>query len=138
MLRPTPESDAAEHLHFMFSRRYLSFGPEEFCIVSGLYMGHFPISRIEFSTIYNHRYGDNTFRSKVFPCRTATTLLVKHLELLILNRRFNEISTDDVVRAILLYILNQGFLEKEPKDKVTKKILWVVENLDKWNMYLSI
>ncbi|CAI9288525.1 unnamed protein product [Lactuca saligna] len=133
MLRPTPESDAAERLHFMFSRCSLSFGPKEFCIVLGLYMGSFPTSGIEFSTMYNHEYGDNTFRSRVFPYRTDTALPVEDLELLILNRRFNEISTDDVVLAILLYIPNQGFLGKEPKDKVTKEFMWVVENLDEWN-----
>ncbi|CAI9268091.1 unnamed protein product [Lactuca saligna] len=52
MLCPTVETDAAEHLHFRFSRRTLSFGSEEFCIVSGLYIGRCPRSRIEFSTIH--------------------------------------------------------------------------------------
>ncbi|CAI9281996.1 unnamed protein product [Lactuca saligna] len=111
MLRPTAETDATERLHFGFSRRTLSFGPKEFYIVSGLYMGRCPRSMIEFSTMYKHRYGENTFRSRIFPYCTDTTLLVEYLELLILNQRFNDISAHDDVRAILLYILNQGSLE---------------------------
>nr|KAJ0212143.1 hypothetical protein LSAT_V11C400192720 [Lactuca sativa] len=135
MLRPTVETDTAERLHFRFSRRTLSFGPEEFCIVSGLYMGCCPRSRIEFSIMYKHGYIENTFRSRVFPYRTDTSLLVEDLELLILNQRFNEISAHDGVCVILLYILNQGFLGKEFNDKVTKEFLWVVENLDGCNRF---
>nr|KAJ0201050.1 hypothetical protein LSAT_V11C600330000 [Lactuca sativa] len=83
--------------------------------------------------MYKHGYGENTFRSRVFPYRTYTSLVVEDLELLILNQRFNDISAQDGVRAILLYILNQCFLGKELNDKVTKEYLWVVENLDQWN-----
>ncbi|CAI9262258.1 unnamed protein product [Lactuca saligna] len=72
-------------------------------------MGRCPNSRIEFSTMYKHGYGDNTFQSRVFPYRTDTSLVVEDLELLILNQRFNDISAQDDVRVILLYILNQGF-----------------------------
>ncbi|CAI9290590.1 unnamed protein product [Lactuca saligna] len=108
MLRPTGETDAAECLYFMFSRRTLSFGSEEFCLVNGLYMGRCPTSRIESSTMYKHGYGVNTFRSKVFTYRTDTSLVIEDLEFLILNQRFNDISAHDGVRAILLYFLNQG------------------------------
>ncbi|KAL7585420.1 hypothetical protein Lser_V15G44461 [Lactuca serriola] len=135
MLRPTAEMDAAERLYFRFSRHTLSFGPEEFCLVTGLYMGRCPKSRIEFSTMYKHGYGENTFRSRVFPYRTDTSLVVEDLEFLILNQRFNDISAQDGVRVIFLYILNQGFLGKELNDKVTKESLWVVENLDQWNRF---
>ncbi|CAI9268851.1 unnamed protein product [Lactuca saligna] len=107
MLRPTAETDADERLYFRFSRRTLSFEPEEFCLVIGLYMGRCPNSMIEFSTMYKHRYGENTFQSRVFPYRTDTSLVVEDLELLILNQRFNAISAQDGVRAIFLYIPNQ-------------------------------
>nr|KAJ0184680.1 hypothetical protein LSAT_V11C900485880 [Lactuca sativa] len=130
MLRPTAEMDAAERLYFRFSRHTLSFGSEEFCLVTGLYMGRCPKSRIEFSTMYKHVYGENTFRSRVFPYRTDTSLVVEDLEFLILNQRFNDISAQDGVRVILLYILNQGFLGKELNDKVTK------ESLFSWGSYL--
>ncbi|CAI9261824.1 unnamed protein product [Lactuca saligna] len=50
----------------------------------------------------------NTFRSRVFPYRTDTSLLVEDLELLIMNQQFND--AHDGVRDILLYILNQGSL----------------------------
>ncbi|CAI9271025.1 unnamed protein product [Lactuca saligna] len=56
MLRSTAKTGTTECLHFRFSRRTLSFGPEEFCIVSGLYMGRCPRSMIEFSTMYKHGY----------------------------------------------------------------------------------
>ncbi|CAI9270697.1 unnamed protein product [Lactuca saligna] len=111
LLRPTAETDAAKRLHFRFSRRTLSFGPEEFCLVTEFYMGRCPRSRIEFLTMYKHGYYENTFRSRVFPYRTNTSLLVEDLELLILNQRFNDISAHDDVRAIL-FILNQGFFRK--------------------------
>ncbi|CAI9288495.1 unnamed protein product [Lactuca saligna] len=133
MLRHTVETDTAEHLYFRFSRRTLSFGLKEFCLVTGLYMGRCPNSMIEFSTMYKNGYGENTFRSRVFPYRTDAPLVVEDLELLILNQQFNDISAQDGVRAILLCILNQGFLGNELNDKVTKEYLWVVENLDQWN-----
>ncbi|CAI9294963.1 unnamed protein product [Lactuca saligna] len=138
MLCPTAETDTTVRLYFRFSRRTLSFGPEEFCLVTGLYMGRCPTLRIDFSTMYKHGYGENIFRSRVFPYRTDTSLLVEDLELLILNQQFNDILAHNGVRAILLYILNQGFLGKELNDKVTKEFLWVVENLDQWNKYLLI
>nr|KAJ0207565.1 hypothetical protein LSAT_V11C500280480 [Lactuca sativa] len=53
MLRPIDETDAIERLYFRFSRRTLSFGPEEFCLVTELYMGRCPTSRIEFSTMFS-------------------------------------------------------------------------------------
>ncbi|CAI9269240.1 unnamed protein product [Lactuca saligna] len=136
MLRPTAETDAIERLYFRFSRRTLSFGSKEFCLVTGVYMRRCPKSRIEFSTMYKHGYGENTIRSRVFPYRTNTSLVVEDLELLILNQRFNDISAQDGVRAILLYILTHGFLEKELNDKVTKEYLRVVENLNQWNRFL--
>ncbi|CAI9265361.1 unnamed protein product [Lactuca saligna] len=71
MLRPT-----AERRYFRFSRRTLSFWPEEFCLVTGLYMGRCPKSRIKFSTMYKHGYGENTFRSRVFPYCTNASLVV--------------------------------------------------------------
>ncbi|CAI9284475.1 unnamed protein product [Lactuca saligna] len=138
MLRPTTETDAAEHLYFRFFRCTLSFGSEEFCLLTGLYMGRCPKSRIEFSTMYKHGYDENTFRSRVFPYCTYTSLVVEDLELLILNQRFNDISAQDGVRSILLNILNQGLLGKDLNDKVINEYLWVVENLNQWNMYLSI
>ncbi|CAI9294131.1 unnamed protein product [Lactuca saligna] len=112
MLRPTTETDAAEHLHFRFSKHTLSFGPEEFCIVSGLSMGRCPRSRIEFSNMYKHAYGEITCRSRIFPYQRDTSLLVEDLELLIMNQRFNDISAHNGVHAILLFILNQRFLGK--------------------------
>ncbi|CAI9268048.1 unnamed protein product [Lactuca saligna] len=92
MLRHAVETDAVSRLYFRFSRRTLSFGLEEFCLVTALYMGWCPKSRIKFSTMYKHGYGENTFRSRGFPYRTDTSLVVEDLELLILNQRFNDIS----------------------------------------------
>ncbi|CAI9264100.1 unnamed protein product [Lactuca saligna] len=117
MLHPTAKTDVAERLYFRFSRRTLSFGLEEFCLVARFYMGWCPTSRIKFSTMYKHGYGVNTFRSRVFPYRTDTSLVVEDLELIILNQRFNDISAHDGVRAILLYILNQA-------DIFVSYILW--------------
>nr|KAJ0193602.1 hypothetical protein LSAT_V11C800450970 [Lactuca sativa] len=108
MWHPTAERDAVERLYFRFTRRTLSFGPEEFCLVIELYMDRCHKSRIEFSTMYKHGYGENKFRSRVFPYHIDTSLIVQDLEPLILNQRFNDISAQDGVRAILLYILNQG------------------------------
>nr|KAJ0191600.1 hypothetical protein LSAT_V11C800437160 [Lactuca sativa] len=129
-LRPTHEMDAEERLHFQISRYRMSFGAEEFCLITGFHFGRFPRTKKEFTQ------KETSFRSRVFPERTDASLSVGDVRDFILSNRFETVSDEDGVRACLLYVLNQGFLGKEKTDKITKEWLWLIENLDDWNSFL--
>uniref|UniRef100_A0A251UXD5 Putative phospholipase-like, Aminotransferase-like, plant mobile domain protein n=2 Tax=Helianthus annuus TaxID=4232 RepID=A0A251UXD5_HELAN len=120
---PTPvvHQDA---LYFRVGGQDLRFGPQEFCLITGLRFGphHWKYER-----------ADMTFRERVFGDAQARpkVLDIKN----VFNRFLDRLSDLDAVRICLLMLVEVGFMACDPRGPVDLTLLELVEDLDSWNTY---
>ncbi|KAM0066229.1 putative phospholipase [Helianthus debilis subsp. tardiflorus] len=120
---PTPvvHQDA---LFFRVRGQDLRFGPQEFCIITGLRFG--PQNWIYRST-------DMTFRERVFghvEARPKVSDLIN-----VFNRSLDRLSDLDAVRICLLLLVEFGFMPCDPRALVHLNLLELVEDLVSWNTF---
>ncbi|KAJ0579582.1 putative phospholipase [Helianthus annuus] len=120
---PTPvvHQDA---LFFRVRGQDLRFGPQEFCIITGLRFG--PQNWIYRST-------DMTFRERVFGHVEARPK-VSDLKN-VFTRSLDRLSDLDAVRICLLLLVEFGFMPCDPRALVHLNLLELVEDLDSWNTF---
>lgn len=127
-IRPQNENDGKGQLHFLLGNSYLSYGAEEFCLITGLKFGRVAGSRRLMKKVQS-TFVERVFGERMKPAELATG----DLHTVILQSRFRELSDEDAVRCVLLYILCAGYLSKEKNEKVTVEWLSVAENFDDFN-----
>nr|KAJ0186362.1 hypothetical protein LSAT_V11C900501480 [Lactuca sativa] len=97
-----------KRLYFRVGGMKMVYGPEEFCLITGLNFGEYP---------KNIRKKVCLLRERLFPNYTNSSVKIGDLESFILNQPFLEVADADVVRVCLIYILCECFLGKEINDR---------------------
>ncbi|XP_076920834.1 uncharacterized protein LOC143582070 [Bidens hawaiensis] len=115
-------------LYFHVGGRELRFGPEEFCLITGLQF--IPHHRRQHSI--QERPGV-TFKERVFG-RVQASLKVSDLKT-VFNCSLDQLSDLDAVRICLLMLLEVGFMGGQSKLVLDPTLLQLVEDLDSWNSY---
>ncbi|KAI7753666.1 hypothetical protein M8C21_015808 [Ambrosia artemisiifolia] len=117
-------------LFFRVGGRELRFGPEEFCLITGL---RFVPHLWRHHLIQGRPEPDITFRERVFG-HVKAQLKVSDLKN-VFNSSLDQLSDLDAVRLCLLMLLEVGFMGCEAKSVVEPALLRLVEDLDSWSSY---
>ncbi|KAI7753667.1 hypothetical protein M8C21_015809, partial [Ambrosia artemisiifolia] len=119
--KPVVHQDA---LFFRVGGRELRFGPQEFCLITGMRFGPYHLER---------RRADTTFRERVFGHLQSKPKIadLKH----IFDHFLDRLSDLDAVRICLLMLVEVGFMGCDPRVLVDKILLELVEDLDSWNKF---
>ncbi|KAJ0794967.1 putative phospholipase [Helianthus annuus] len=110
-------------LFFRVGGQELRFGPQEFCLITGMRFGP-----------HHWEYGraDSTFRERVFG--HAGRPKVRELKN-VFHHYLDELSDLDAVRICLLMMVEVGFMAKNTCLMVDLILLELVEDLDSWNTF---
>ncbi|KAK9069829.1 hypothetical protein SSX86_010225 [Deinandra increscens subsp. villosa] len=110
-------------LYFHVGGQDLRFGPEEFCLITGMRFGPYHLGQ---GGAYI------TLRERVFGYVPKLKLShVKH----VFDYSLDQLSDLDAVRVCLLMLLEFGFMGRESKNFVDPALLQLVEDLDSWNTF---
>lgn len=131
-VRPDAKLLSQQKMRFRIGKHELTFGPEEFCLITGFMFGFRPNDEKHIVI------KESTFRQRVFPEINDSDLKISDLQTLVKSPRFVEIDDHDAVRVCLLIILRQGFMGKGQCDKVTIPWLSLVEDLKDWDRYVAL
>ncbi|KAD4585535.1 hypothetical protein E3N88_23136 [Mikania micrantha] len=115
-------------LFFLVGGWELRFGPEEFCLITGLRF-------VPLNQTHHWRQGmtNMTFRERVFG-NVRAGLQVWDLKN-VFSQFLDQSSDLDAVRLCLLMLLEVGFMGCESKSLVDLSLLQLVEDLDSWNAF---
>ncbi|KAK1436778.1 hypothetical protein QVD17_02560 [Tagetes erecta] len=110
-------------LYFRVGGQKLRFGPQEFCLITGLRLGSYH---------WGWGRGNMTFKDRVFGVQARLKVLdLKN----IFDRSLDQLSDLDAVRICLLMLLEVGFMGHESGYLVDSALLQLVEDLDSWNTF---
>ncbi|KAJ0794718.1 putative phospholipase [Helianthus annuus] len=110
-------------LFFRVGDQELRFGPQEFCLITGMRFGphHWEYGRV-----------DSAFRERVFGHAGRPKVRdLKH----VFHHSLDELSDLDAVRICLLMMVEVGFMAKDTRLMVDLILLELVEDLDSWNTF---
>ncbi|MFS7950879.1 hypothetical protein Hanom_Chr07g00588361 [Helianthus anomalus] len=110
-------------LFFRVGGQELRFGPQEFCLITGMRFGphHWEYGRV-----------DSTFRERVFGHAGRPKVRdLKH----VFHHSLDQLSDLDAVRICLLMMVEVGFMAKNTSLMVDLILLELVEDLDSWNTF---
>ncbi|KAJ0794719.1 putative phospholipase [Helianthus annuus] len=111
-------------LFFRVGGRELRFGPEEFCLITGLrFMPH----------RWRQKRPDINFRGRVFG-HVQASIKVSDLKN-VFDNSLDRLLDADAVRLCLLMLLELGFMGRESKSVVDPALLDLVDDLESWNSY---
>ncbi|KAD6795284.1 hypothetical protein E3N88_06180 [Mikania micrantha] len=118
---PAPEFG----INFSVGGRNLTFGPREFCLITGLVFGE------QSPEITVH---DKSFKDRLFGDKKDHNLTID--DLLYLFRNHLDILDDvDAIRICLLLLVEHDFKGGEGKNFVDKTMLYLVNDLGAWNTF---
>nr|KAJ0213842.1 hypothetical protein LSAT_V11C400162540 [Lactuca sativa] len=126
--------DGIKRLYFRVGDTKMVYGPEEFCLITGLSFGEYPknIGKKVSEKIVSSKKRC-LLRERLFSNYTNSSVKIGDLKSFVLNQPFLEVDDTDAVRVCLKYILCESFLGKEINDRVSRDWFFLVENVDVWN-----
>nr|KAJ0207172.1 hypothetical protein LSAT_V11C500259060 [Lactuca sativa] len=111
--------DGIKQLYFRVGDTKMVYGPEEFCLITGLNFGEYSKNigkKVSEKIVSSKKKG--LLRERLFPNYINSSVKIGDLKSFILNQPFLEVGDADAVRVCLIYILCESFLKKEINDRV--------------------
>nr|KAJ0198579.1 hypothetical protein LSAT_V11C700348350 [Lactuca sativa] len=110
------------------------YGPKEFCLITGFNFRVYPkMIGKKVSEKKNSSQKRCLLQKRLFLNHTISSVKICDLRSYTLNQPLLATTDDNAVRVCLIYVLCEGFLEKEANDRVPQDWFFFVENLDEWN-----
>ncbi|KAL4579874.1 hypothetical protein LXL04_016042 [Taraxacum kok-saghyz] len=129
-IKPTWESVQQKRMHFKIGDHIISYGPDEFCMITGFKWGR----RIDPKRMFKAKdILTSSFRPHVIDIPDEHVSVNDLLDIITDYSVFGSLSDGDAVRVVLLFILCRGFLGKELKDSVFREWLILADDFEAWN-----
>lgn len=126
--------DGVRRLHFRIGDQNLSYGPLEFCLISGLRFGPYAKSLKDKKRWLGLPQKQSQFASRVFPHAEKGIVTNDMLQKVVFGDPYALLSDIDALKACLLYTLFcTGLFGNNGGDKIGDEWLVMLDDLTIWN-----